>query len=312
MAFDSLRADWRAQPAVIRGVALMCASTVFFSVMHVSIRHVSAELPPFEIAFFRNLFGLLVLTPLLLRSGFQEMRTQRIGLHALRSLLNIGAMLMFFTALAITPLAKVTALSFTAPIFTALMSYFILGEVFRVRRWLAIGAGFVGMLIVLRPGVAMVEPGALLALGSATLWAGALIVIKVLSRTESSVAIVAWMGVFLSVFSLGPALWVWRDPTPEAWVWLVFIGIIGTLGQVALSQALKEADPGAVMPFDFLKLIWISLLAAWAFGEIPDAWTFVGAAVIFSAGIYVVRRERREARAATTALRDNAGQGRDF
>ncbi len=302
---EGIGAAWRSQPPVMRGVAMMLLSTVFFSLLHASIRIVSAELPPFEIAFFRNVFGLMALTPLLARSGFGQLRTKRIGLHAARGLLNIGAMLMFFTAVSIAPLAKVTALNFTAPVFAAALSLIFLGERFKLRRWAAIGAGFLGVVIVLRPGLAEVELGSLLAVASAVLWAGALTIIKVLSRTESSVAIVAWMGIFLSIFSLGPALWVWKDPTPWAWAWLVWIGVVGSLAQVTVSQALKETDPSAVMPFDFLKLVWATLLAMWLFGEYPDVWVWIGAAVIFGAGVYVAGRERAAARA--EAARKAAG-----
>ncbi len=290
-----LSGAWRAQPPVARGAILMCLSTVAFAAMHVAARHVSAELPPFEIAFFRNVFGFVVLMPIILGGGFRRMRTRRIGLHALRGFFNIGAMLLFFTAVATTPLAKITALSFTAPVFTAMLSVLVLGEAFRTRRWAAILIGFVGMLVVLRPGLAIVDAGSLMALGAAALWAVSMILIKVLSRTESSVAIVAWMGVFLSLFSLGPALWVWEDPSPAAWAWLLFIGFAGTLAQVALSQSLKETDPTAVLPFDFLKLIWTALLAAWLFDQIPDLYTWIGAGIIFAAGLYIANRERRGA-----------------
>lgn len=296
-ARTGLSRAWRAQSPVMRGVIMMCLSTAAFSVMHVAVRHVSAELEPLQIVFFRNLFGLAALTPLLIGAGFAQMRTRRLGLHAFRGLINICAMMMFFTAVTITPLAKVTALSFTAPIFTAILSVLILGERFKLRRWVAIAAGFAGMLIILRPGLTVVETGAMLSLAAATLWATALIIIKILSRTESSVAIVAWMGIFLSAFSLGPALWVWRDPSLSAWGWLVFIGVAGSIAQVSISQAMKETDPTAVLPFDFLKLIWTSLLAAWFFGEIPDRYTWIGAGVIFSAGVYILRRERRAQRA---------------
>lgn len=292
-----LGAFWKNQSPVMRGVIMMCASTVAFAFMHFSVRVASSELHPFQIAFFRNLFGLAFLLPLLIGPGFAQMRTSRIGLHALRGIVNIAAMFLFFSALAITPLAKVTALSFTAPIFTSVLSVVILREQIRLRRWTAIGLGFIGMLIILRPGIAVVETGALLVIASALLWSLALIIVKTLSRTESSVAIVAWMGIFLSVFSIGPALWVWKDPTLWAWGWLLFIGFSGSVAQVCLSQALKETDPTAVMPFDFLKLVWAALLAFWFLGEVPDEMTFVGAAVIFGAGLYVAHRERAAARA---------------
>lgn len=293
-AFDpsGLGARWMRQSPVMRGVSMMCLSTIAFSVMHLAVRIASAELHAFQIAFFRNLFGLAFLLPLLVGSGFSQLRTKRLGLHALRGVVNIVAMFLFFSALATTPLATVTALGFTAPIFASVLSVVVLGEVFQIRRWAAIGLGFAGVLIILRPGVAGVETGALMVIASAVLWSVALILVKILSRTESSVAIVAWMGIFLSALSVGPALWVWRDPSLWAWGWLVFIGLSGSVAQVTLSQSLKETDPTAVMPFDFLKLIWAALLAFWYFGEVPDELTLVGAAVIFGSGLYVAHRER--------------------
>lgn len=290
-------AIWRALSPVMRGVLLMSLSTVGFAVMHVTIRHVSHELHSLQIAFLRNVLGLLFLLPFIAQAGFGSLRTTNLPVHALRGLINIGAMLLFFHALTITQLAKVTALSFTAPIFAGALSVLVLGERFRVRRWAATVIGFVGVLIVLRPGLAVIEPGAMMALAAAALWAGAMIMIKILSRTESSVTIVAYMGIFLGAFSLLPALWVWRDPSWEAWGWLLFIGLTGSIAQVSLSQSLKEAEPTAVLPFDFLKLIWVALMAAWFFGEIPDAYTWLGAGVIFAAGLYLAHRERVAARA---------------
>ncbi len=285
---------WQAAPPVIRGILLMCIATVFFSAMHVLVRYAAREVPPFQIAFLRNAFGVIVFLPLLVSGGLRFLRTERLGLHAVRGLLNVVAMLMFFTSLSLTPVARVTALAFTAPLFTALLSVVFLGERFRARRWAALVLGFAGMLIILRPGMIPVDPGALLAVGSASLWAVTMIVIKLLSRTESSFAITAYMNLFLALFSLGPALWVWVVPPPEMWFWLVAIGVIGTVAQLALSQALKETEPTAVLPFDFLKLVWAALLGFWAFGEVPDIWTWVGAAVVFGSGFYIAWREHGE------------------
>ena len=228
-----------------------------------------------------------------MRSRFAILRTQRIGLHALRGVINIVAMLMFFTALSISPLAKVTALSFTAPIFMAILAVLVLGERFRVYRWLAIMAGFMGMLIILRPGLVAIDTGALLVTGSALLWAVAMVVIKILSRTESSLTIVAYMGIFLGVFSVFPALWVWQPFGLVTLGWMVLIGLFGTIAQMSLSQSLKETDPTALMPFDFLKLIWTALIGAWFFAEIPDIYTWIGAAVIFASGLFIALRERQ-------------------
>ena len=286
-------ARWGRQTPALKGILLMCLSTVAFAAMHGLVRFVSDVLPPFQIAFFRNVFGLAFLLPLLMRSRFEILRTKRIGLHALRGVINIGAMLMFFTALSISPLAKVTALSFTAPIFMAILAVLFLGERFRIYRWLAILLGFVGMLIILRPGFVTIDTGALLVLGSASLWAVAMVIIKILSRTESSVTTVAYMGIFLGIFSVFPAIWVWQPFGIQTLGWMVLIGLFGTVAQMALSQALKETDPTALMPFDFLKLIWTAIIGAWFFAEIPDVFTWVGAAFIFSSGLFIAYRERQ-------------------
>jgi drug/metabolite transporter (DMT)-like permease len=270
----------------------MCLSTVAFSIMHGLVRFVSEVMPPFQIAFFRNVFGLAFLLPLLMRSRFAILRTKQIGLHALRGVINMVAMLMFFTALSISPIAKVTALGFTAPIFMAVLAVLVLGERFRIYRWSAIFFGFVGMLIILRPGLVVIDTGALLVIGSALLWAVAMLIIKIQSRTESSLTIVAYMGIFLGVFSIAPALWVWQPFELQTLGLMVLIGLFGSIAQMAISQSLKETDPTALMPFDFLKLIWTAMIGAWFFAEIPDMYTWIGATVIFLSGFFIAFRER--------------------
>lgn len=287
---------WKRQTPVMRGIVLMCLSTVAFSIMHGLVRFVSEVLPPFQIAFFRNVFGLAFLLPLLMRSRFAILRTKQIGLHALRGVINMAAMLMFFTALSISPIAKVTALGFTAPIFMAILAVLVLGERFRIYRWSAIFLGFVGMLIILRPGLVAIDTGALLVIGSAALWAVAMIIIKVQSRTESSLTIVAYMGIFLGIFSIAPALWVWQPFGLKTLGLMVLIGLFGSIAQMAISQSLKETDPTALMPFDFLKLIWTAMIGAWFFAEIPDIYTWIGATVIFLSGLFIAFRERNSPR----------------
>mgnify|MGYP003309882666 FL=1 len=287
---------WKRQTPVMRGIVLMCLSTVAFSIMHGLVRFVSEVLPPFQIAFFRNVFGLAFLLPLLMRSRFAVLRTKQIGLHALRGVINMAAMLMFFTALSISPIAKVTALGFTAPIFMAILAVLVLGERFRIYRWSAIFLGFVGMLIILRPGLVAIDTGALLVTGSAALWAVAMIIIKIQSRTESSLTIVAYMGIFLGVFSIAPALWVWQPFGLKTLGLMVLIGLFGSIAQMAISQSLKETDPTALMPFDFLKLIWTAMIGAWFFAEIPDIYTWIGATVIFLSGLFIAFRERNSQR----------------
>ena len=290
--FQKASSSWKSQTPVMRGIVLMCLSTIAFSIMHGLVRFVSEVLPPFQIAFFRNIFGLAFLLPLLMRSRFAILRTKQIGLHALRGVINMAAMLMFFTALAISPIAKVTALGFTAPIFMAILAVLVLGERFRIYRWSAIFLGFVGMLIILRPGLVAIDTGALLVIGSAALWAVAMIIIKIQSRTESSLTIVAYMGIFLGVFSIAPAVWVWQPFGLQTLGFMVLIGLFGSIAQMAISESLKETDSTALMPFDFLKLIWTAMIGVWFFSEIPDVYTWIGATVIFLSGLFIAIRER--------------------
>ncbi len=276
-----------------RGIVLILMSTATFTAMHATIRHVTEGLHPFETAFFRNLFGLVVLAPVFFREGLAPLRTERIKLHALRGGLQTVAMLCFFTALSIAPLAQVTALSFTAPLFAALGAALILGEVMRIRRWTALIIGFVGALIIIRPGIIEIDFGTVLTLVASSLWAIAMLVIKSLSRTDSSVTVTLYMGIFLTPLTFIAALTVWTWPTPEQLLWLMLIATFGTVGHLCMAQAFREADASVVLPFDFTRLIWASVFAFVFFTELPDLWTWVGGAVIFSAATYIAYRESR-------------------
>jgi drug/metabolite transporter (DMT)-like permease len=277
----------------------MLVTTVLFTAMHAAIRHVTKDLqlPPVQVAFFRAFFGLLIFVPVIYRGGFGFLYTKRIGMHILRAALNVCAMFLFFTGLSLTPISKVTALSFTSPLFLAVLSVVLLGERMRIRRWTATLLGFLGMLIIVRPGFVELDQGSLMVVTSAAIWSVTMIVIKLLLRTESSVTITGYVSIFLSLFALGPAIYVWQDPTLEAWVWMIFIGVVGTAAQLLLAEALREADAGAIMPFDFLKLVWASLFGYYLFAEVPDAYTWIGATIIFASGTYIAYRENAVARA---------------
>ena len=290
-ALQTGRAPAAADP--LRGVLLMFGSTFLIAAMHAAIRQVSADLHPFEIAFFRNLFGLIIVLPWFLRYGLAPLRTQRIGLHGLRAGFNILAMLSFFYALAIAPLAQVTALNFTAPIFATLLAIPVLGEIVGRRRWTAVLIGFGGTLVILRPGLAEVGLGQMLVLVSSLAWACALLVIKTLSRTESSITIISYMAILMMPLSLVPALFVWEWPNLVQLAWLALIGLLGNGGQLLMTESIKQADMSVVMPIDFFKLIWVAALAYVAFGEIPDVYTWIGGAVIFASAVYIAYREQQ-------------------
>ncbi len=278
-------------PGTLLGALFMVLSTVLFASMHASVRQLSGELHPFEIAFFRNLFGLVALAPWFLRYGLVPLYTRRVGLHLTRALINVVAMMMFFTAIGLTPLAELQALGFTAPLFATLLAMLLLGERVRLRRWTALAVGFAGAMMIIRPGFAEVSPGSLLVLGSSAIWALALIVIKTLARTESSVTITAYMVLLMTPLSLIPAAFVWRWPAGGEWLWLVAIGVMGTLAQMLMAQSFRVAEATAVLPFDFTKLIWGAAIGYLAFGEVPDIWTWVGGTTIFAGATYIAYRE---------------------
>jgi drug/metabolite transporter (DMT)-like permease len=284
-----------------RACALMVAATFMFAGMHTAIRYSTQHLPPVEVAFFRNLFGLVVIAPLLARYGLSIFQTRKFSLHVLRAVLNVFSMLAFFVGLSMTPLARATALSFTAPLFTALFSAWFLGEVFRWRRWTAIFAGFFGALVILRPGLQTWDTGSLLVLVSSVLWSMALIDIKVLGKTESTVTITAYVTVLLIPMTLAPAVLVWETPGLEMWGWLIFIGVIGTLGQLVVTEAVKLADMTVLMPFDFLKLVWAAFLGIIFFAEVPDVLTWVGGAIVFGSSFYIAWREAKLRKAKVSA-----------
>lgn len=276
-----------------RAVLLMVIGTVFFSSMHALIRYMSADLHAFELAFFRNLFGVLVVLPWLLRSGLSPLKTKRLGLHSVRGLVNGAGMLMFFYAVSITPLADVIALSFTAPIFATVLAIIFLGEVVGTRRWTAIFIAFLGTMVILRPGLMEISQGQFLAMASAALWACALIMIKILSRTDSSITIIAYMIIFQIPVSGLAAATVWITPSLEQVCIMAVMGTLGTVGQWLLIEALKEGDTNVVMPFDFLKMIWAVLLGFLFFNELPDLFTWLGSAIIFLSAIFIAWRESK-------------------
>lgn len=269
----------------------MALAALGSSVMNAIIHGLGATLHAFEMAFFRNLFGFCALVPLLLRAGPTALRTGKLPLHGLRAMLNAVAMLTFFYALAITPLAEVAALGFTSPLFATLLAAVLLGERVGVRRALGVLAGFGGALVIIRPGFETVSLGTVLLLISALAWSAALIDIKVLARTESSLTITCYATLFLTPITLVCALPFWVWPQPHEWLLLALVGGLGSLVQMSVAQALREADASQVLPVDFTKLIWATLIGWLVFSQPLDGWVLLGGAIIFSAVVYVAWRE---------------------
>ena len=280
-------------PAPVKGVLWMLVSAAALAGLTGVVRHMSAGLPPFEIAFFRSFFGLLILAPWLMRSGLGVLRTKRLGLYTMRCALGAATMLMWFTAISMVPLADAVALGFTSPLFVILGAALFLGEVVRGRRLGATLCGFAGALIILRPGSGVLDLGAVLVLLSAVTLAGANLSVKELSRTEPVQAIVTYMVIFMVPLTFIPALLVWQTPTPAQLAELAGLAAVATLGNYAMTRAVAVADASAVMPYDYARLPFVALIGFFVFGETSDAATWIGAGVIAVASLYLAHHESK-------------------
>jgi drug/metabolite transporter (DMT)-like permease len=277
----------------LRGALWMSAGASFFAVMISLVRFLTDHLDPLQVVFFRNLFGLLAVTPWLFRAGMPALRTRRFHLHLCRALIGITAMVLWFFTLSLMPLAEATALSFTAPIFTSILAVVFLQELMQRHRWIAIGLGFLGAMIIIRPGLGAINPVALLAVVTAMVWGSGTVLLKYMSRSETTSAIVIYLPLMLTPLSLIPAMLVWQWPTPTLWAVAALFGAVGTAGHVCLTRALTVADATSVMPYDYLRLPFVALIAYLAFGEIADLWVWFGGGLIAGSALYAARHEAR-------------------
>ena len=282
----------------------MTVASFLFALMNGAIRLLgdgwgSADgtgMHPFQIAFLRNLFALAFMLPWLLRHGRDGLRTQRLNMHLWRAAVGLVAMLTWFSAIAYLPLAEAVALNFTVPLFATAGAAIFLGEVVRARRWTATAVGFLGVVVILRPGFTEFTPLMTLPVIAAGFMAVSTLLVKSLSRTEAPAAIVTYMNLLLTPLSLLPALFVWRWPTLTELALGLFIGLCAALAHNAFTRAFVQADASAVMPFDYSRLPFVAVVGYLLFAEVPDGWTWVGAAIIAGAAIYIAQRESRVAR----------------
>lgn len=285
----------------------MLAASCTFGVMAGMIKQVSLAIHPFEIVFFRNLFGLVPLLPWFWHAGWAGLKTARPGLIALRSLCGCGAMLCFFYAIATIPLTDATALSFTAPIFATVLAVLVLGERIRARRIVAVACGLIGAAVMLRPGFETVALGALAAVAAAVFRAVAMTCVKLLTATEPPNRLIAWTAIVITPVSLLFALpfWVWPSWTQLAW--LLAIGVVATAAHQFLVRAFRAAEATAVQPFDYARLVFAGAIGYVAFDQTIDRWTLLGSAIIVGSGLYMARREAQLARAGQTVAPKRGG-----
>ena len=293
MTLEALNARIDAIPAGVRGILLIVLASALFATMHNTIRFVTQQgIHPFEVAFFRTFFGLIVFIPIIARTGLVVLlRTERFPMHVGRAFLNATSMLSWMSALALMPVADATAVSLVGPVFVAILAMMFLGERVGPIRWLGIAFAIAGGLVVVRPGFTEISSGVWLVLLSAVAVSNSKLIAKILTRTESPATIVAYLTVLMTPITLVPALFVWQMPTLEQTAYLVVIGILGSLGHLLFVQAYKLADISLVEPAMFMRMVWAAVIGFVLFAEFPDLYTWVGAAVIVVGTTLLARPE---------------------
>ncbi len=291
MAADALAGRAARLPPILRVVFWMTAAALGYAGNIAIVKYLSAEIDIYVLLFWRYFLALLFFAPWLLRAGRASLATTRLGLHIGRAVLMVVHTGTLLVAILLIPLAEATSLIFTTPLFAALVAALVLGEMVGPRRWIALGVGFVGVLVILRPGLATFDPAAGLVLVSALTGAGVVVTGKVLLRGDSAELTVFYLTLLSVPIALIPAAIWWQWPTLAQIPWL--LGLVANVYIYGLTRALKIADTALVMSFDFLRLPAAALAGYLFFAELLDPWALVGAAIIFASSIYITDRELR-------------------
>ena len=272
-------------------VILSLISTFSAAIMVSGIKILSNDLNPFILAFYRCFFGVIIIFPFLFLQKFKDLKTQNIKLQFLRCSINLYSMISWFIAIGTLQLEKAGAIGFTTPLFTTLLAIIFLGEIIRFHRITALIVGFIGILVVIRPGFVSIEPGVLWLLSAALSFSFVIIIVKKLTEKDTSLTTAFYHMLFLTPPTFIISLFYWENISFKNFIILSFVAIAGFITQVTSNQALKMSDTSFVMPLQFTNLIWLSLIGYILFSELPNIWTWVGGIIIFSAVIYITFRE---------------------
>jgi drug/metabolite transporter (DMT)-like permease len=286
-----LRAAFDAIPRNVQGMFWIVTSGLIFSCFMALVRYVGTTMDPIQTSFLRYGLGLVFLKPFFLRVSAPDLRAMQWKLHLLRGLMHGTGVMLWFYAMSRIPLAEVTAIGFTAPVFATVGAALFLGERIRLPRITAVAVGLMGAMLIVRPGFADVDPGAVAMLVAAPLFACSDLIAKALTRKETGPAVVAYLSIIVTLVTMGPALAVWKWPTPEEWALVVCIAGLATVGHLAMTQGFKVGEISAIAPARYIQLLWSALIGFALFSEIPEIWTWVGAAIIVAAALFIARRE---------------------
>lgn len=278
---------------VTRAVFWMTGTLLSFSLMAVAVREISQDIHSFQIMLFRSIGALVILLPFALAAGASVWQTRRIGTQFGRNLVHFAAQLGWITGIGLLPLAEVFAIEFTTPIWATVLAVLFLGERLNRGRIVALVFGFVGILVILRPGFAVIEPGAFAVLGAAVGFAITLTLTKFLTRTDSPMTILLYMSVIQLPLGILLSAFVWVTPSLLQLFWLMVIGAVGLSAHYCTAKALSLADQTIVVPMDFMRLPLIVLVGLVLYSESAELLVLAGAGLIFLGNYYSIVRENR-------------------
>ena len=278
-------------PPFIRSALWAALAALSFAIMITAVHYMEGKFDAYEVVFFRALVGLFIVVPIVTRSGFKAFKTAKMPLHFVRTLFALFAMTSMYYAVAVLPVAQVIALTFLIPLFTTVAAGLVLRENVGIHRWLATLVGFVGAMVIIRPGIIEISASVLLAVLSSAFYAGAWSSVKILTRTESAASTVFWMNVLIIPMAAIPMVFFWVTPDWADVPPILTMAVSGWTAHFCQARAFEGSDASAVMPFDFLRLPLGAVFGYFIFAELIDVWTWVGAVIIFTAGYYIIRRE---------------------
>ncbi len=272
-------------------IFLIIISIIFGTLMGTFIKLAQEELNVFTTGFLRFFFGFLIITPYILKTKFEVFSTKNLKIHILRSALNLPAMLLGFAALAMLPLEKMTAIHFIVPIIVTILAVIFLKEKIYLYRSIALVIGFLGMLIILRPGIIDISIGIYMALISSLIWSVVIILTKKVSKDDSAITILSHQYVYMSLFSFPLVIYFWDQPSLKTIIFILCAAMSGTILHIALNHAYKLVDVTMTQPYSFLGLVFSSIIGYFVFSDKPDFYTWLGACVIFCGVLLISYRE---------------------
>ena len=293
-------AEAPARDRTLVGIGWMLITTVLFVCVTGIVRHLGSDIPAVEVAFLRYSIGLVMVLPAFLPLLRQPPSAGQMKIYAGRGLLHGIAVILWFYAMARVPIAEVTALGYTSPIFVTIGAAFFFGEKLHLRRIMAVVAGFIGAMVILRPGFQEISSGQLAQLVAAPLFAASFLLAKGLTRTASPILIVGMLSLFCTLTLLPGAILQWRDPTLEEVAWLALTAAFATAGHYTLTRSIEAAPLTVTQPVGFLQLVWAALLGTLVFGEALDPYVFIGGGIVVAAVTYISHREAAAARSMRT------------